>query len=99
MARKKKYNKNIIYKNIEYLHTISEYIQDTDLIRSYNKSAYKLSLKHRLKDKFKRNYCKKCFILWIPGKFCEIEINDCFSLKCKCGNIKRYPLYNDKINL
>ncbi|KAG0440483.1 Ribonuclease P protein component 4 [Dictyocoela muelleri] len=87
--------KNIYQKSTEYLFKISTMIKENILAKSYNKTAYKLCLKHKIKNKYKRQFCKKCFINLISNLNCKTYFNEMFVVECICGNKKIYPLLKD----
>jgi ribonuclease P protein subunit RPR2 len=62
--------------------------------RRYVKMAFELLKKHkvRLPKELRNSFCRKCFLVWIPGKTVKVTYdrrNDCLRLTCSCGHTKR----------
>ncbi len=62
--------------------------------KRYIKMTMDLLKKNKVKlpIDLKNSFCKKCFVIWIPGQTVIIAYdkkNDCLRLSCKCGNSKR----------
>jgi ribonuclease P protein subunit RPR2 len=60
----------------------------------YVKMALDLVKKHkiRLPKELKNSFCRKCNVVWIPGKTVKISYdkkNVCLRVKCQCGHAKR----------
>jgi len=65
-----------------------------DVAKRYCSLARKIQLRYRVKPsrKGRLEYCKKCFIPWIPGKSVRIVLNSnrrCVEYICACGHVKR----------
>ena len=67
--------------------------------RERSKRHVKMALYHikkhkvRVPDEYKNTFCKKCHIVWIPGKTARVYFDrkhNCLRIECKmCGFTKR----------
>ncbi len=93
--------KKVASERIKELLKLSE-INKNDEILSRNsiKTAVAISRRHKIRIpyRFKRKYCKKCFIFFIPNETVRIRIGKGkITFTClKCGNIKRIPYIKEK---
>ncbi len=60
----------------------------------YIKMALDLVKKHkvRIPEELRNSFCRKCHVVWIPGKTVKVSYdrkNSCLRVKCKCGHSKR----------
>ena len=63
--------------------------------RRYLKIARALAMRHRMRlpERFKRTFCKRCYIYWKPGYNVKVRIEKdkkTVSYSCECGYVKRY---------
>ncbi len=62
--------------------------------RRYIKMAMDLLTKNRIRlpKELKNSFCKKCHLVWIPGKTVRVTFDkkhSCLRLRCECGYSKR----------
>ncbi len=62
--------------------------------KRYVGMAMELVKKHRIRlpDNLRNSFCRKCHIIWVPGKTVRITYdskNDCLRAKCRCSYSKR----------
>ncbi len=60
----------------------------------YVKMALDLIKKQKVKlpKELKNSFCKKCDVVWLPGKTVKVvydKKNHCLRINCQCGNSKR----------
>jgi ribonuclease P protein subunit RPR2 len=95
--RRKKVIKSSVRSSITDLVLMAQKTYSSkNAVRSsrYIKMALDLIKKHkvRLPKELKNSFCKKCCIVWIPGKTINVTYdkkNECLRIKCKCGYSKR----------
>jgi ribonuclease P protein subunit RPR2 len=63
--------------------------------RRYIRIARALAMRHRmhLPERFKRTFCKVCYIYWKPGYNVKAKIDSnkkTVSYSCECGYVRRY---------
>jgi RNase P subunit RPR2 len=77
-------------------------LEATDVFRSgdeerskrYVEMAMDLVKKHRMRlpADLRNSFCRKCHIIWFPGKTVTIYFdskNNCLRARCRCGHSKR----------
>ncbi|MEM3363916.1 MAG: ribonuclease P [Candidatus Micrarchaeia archaeon] len=65
-----------------------------DVAKRYCSLARKIQLRYRVRlpRKGRLEYCKKCFIPWVPGKSVRVRLDSnrrCVEYACVCGHKKR----------
>ncbi|MFH1393660.1 MAG: hypothetical protein ABII71_00940 [Candidatus Micrarchaeota archaeon] len=65
-----------------------------DRSKRYVQMAMDLVKKHkaRLPSELRNSFCRKCRLMWYPGKTATISFdkkNNCLRVKCQCGHSKR----------
>ena len=68
--------------------------KETERSKKYVKMAFDLLKKHKIKlpEEIKNSFCKKCYLIWIPGETITVTYdkeNNCLRLRCRCGYSKR----------
>jgi len=63
--------------------------------RRYIRIARALVMRHRMRlpERFKRTFCKRCYIYWKPGYNVKVRFEKnkkTVSYSCECGYVKRY---------
>lgn len=98
---KKALRKKVASERIKELLILSEKNKN-DKILSVNsiKTAVAISRRHKIRIpfRFKRKYCKKCFVFFIPNQTVRIRIGKGkITYTClNCENIKRVPYVKEK---
>lgn len=62
--------------------------------KRYVRMAFELLKKHKAKlpKELRNSFCRKCFLVWIPGKSATVSFdrkNLCLRIRCACGHSKR----------
>ncbi len=62
--------------------------------KRYVGMAFDLLKKHktRLPKELRNSFCRKCHLIWIPGKSAKVAFdrkNLCLRIRCACGHSKR----------
>ncbi|WP_094227870.1 ribonuclease P protein component 4 [Methanolobus psychrotolerans] len=96
-TKNKAISKTIAQERIQYLFEIAKNELSNDSGRSerYISLARKIGMRHRVSipAELKRNLCKKCGSLLVPGKNSRTRLKDSYVIiTClECGEVKRYP--------
>ncbi|WP_407355365.1 ribonuclease P protein component 4 [Methanolobus sp. WCC5] len=106
MAKSRKKNKaisrDIAQERIGYLFELAknELSQDPARSERYVALARKIGMRHRVSipAELKRNLCKKCGCLLVPGNNSRIRLKDGrITVTClRCSEVKRYPFRPSK---
>jgi len=106
MAKTRKKNKaisrDIAQERIRYLFELAKNELSQDPVRSerYVTLARKIGMRHRVSipAELKRNLCKKCGSLLVPGHNSRIRLKDGrITVTClRCAEVKRYPFRPSK---
>ncbi|MDG6244183.1 MAG: ribonuclease P [Methanolobus sp.] len=109
MAKSRKKNKTIskyiAQERIVYLFKLAknELSQDPSRSHRYVTLARKVGMRHRVSipASLKRNLCKKCGSLLVPGNNSRTRLKDGrITVTCLvCGEVKRYPFRPSKTEL
>lgn len=98
------------YGRISYLFQASSMmakIGNEELSRCYSKTMRSVAMKNvlRMSPRIKRQVCKKCNRIQIPGYTCTTRLenhsksqegrNDVLVYTCDCGHKKRFPVGKD----
>jgi len=99
--QRKKYMQKIARERIKILYELAlkeAREGDESLARRYIDHMVNLSTKYnvRISREMKRNFCKKCHTVLIPGKTAQVRLKKGkIVIKClKCGTYKRYIYKN-----
>lgn len=62
--------------------------------KRYVRMAFDLLKKNkvRLPKELRNSFCRKCMLIWIPGKTAKVSydrMNGCLRVRCRCGHSKR----------
>jgi len=89
-SSRKRFLRSVVADDIEIL--IGEAEKDPSRAKTYLKMAWELVKRNkvRLTKEQKIKFCKRCFILWTPGKTVKIEKKGKLAeYECKCGFKKK----------
>jgi ribonuclease P protein subunit RPR2 len=67
---------------------------DPERSKRYVRMAFDLLKKNkvRLPRELRNSFCRKCMLIWIPGKTATVSfdrMNGCLRVRCQCGHSKR----------
>jgi len=66
-----------------------------ELSDRYVRLAWKIKTRHalHLPAEIRRKFCKRCFVVWVPGLTCRVRLKDrMLTLTClRCGRVIRVP--------
>ena len=93
--------KKIASERIKELLQISEIYKDDEILSINSiKTAVAISKRHKIRipQNYKRMFCKKCYIPYIPNRTVRIRTGrGKVTFTClKCGHIKRIPYTKEK---